>query len=58
MKSFQKMREKRMAEIDEIDHFFLSMSKQLKKLPKIDQSNIEFQMHKLIHDAKINMIKK
>lgn len=60
MKSFQKLREKRMAEIDETDHFFLSMSKQLKKLPKIGQTNIKFQMHKwiqIIHDAEVNINK-
>lgn len=58
MKSFQKLREKRLAEKDNTDNFFLSMSNQLKKLPKIDQTNIKFQMHKLIHDAEVNMIKK
>ncbi|KAM3957815.1 uncharacterized protein ACR2FA_008736 [Aphomia sociella] len=38
-------------EMDELDHFFLSMSKQLKKLPVSDQIEIKFQLHKLIYEA-------
>lgn len=57
MKTTQEMRQKRaVPDMDDNDLFFLSMSKQLKKLPKIDQADIKFQLHKLIHDSEIKMI--
>lgn len=39
IKSSQEARQKRMSEMDETDYFFLSMSKQLQKLPEIDQAD-------------------
>ncbi|XP_049874951.1 transcription factor Adf-1-like [Pectinophora gossypiella] len=47
---------RKMSELDETDYFFLSMSKQLKKLPRKDQSNIKFEVHKLVHEAEIKML--
>ncbi|XP_047022158.1 transcription factor Adf-1-like [Helicoverpa zea] len=57
MKTTQDMRQKRgVPDMDENDYFFLSMSKQLKKLPKTDQAEIKFQLHKLIHDSEMKML--
>lgn len=56
LKSSHEIRQKRNAEMDETDYFFLSMSKQLKKLPETDQSQIKFHLHKLIYDAEIKML--
>nr|CAI5836852.1 unnamed protein product [Callosobruchus analis] len=57
MKATQDIRQKRSAtDMDENDYFFLSMSKQLKKLPQTDQAEIKFQLHKLIHDSEMKML--
>lgn len=56
MKTTQEMRQKRATDMDDNDLFFLSMSKQLKKLPKTDQAEIKFQLHKLIHESEMNML--
>ncbi|CAH4032751.1 transcription factor Adf-1-like [Pieris brassicae] len=57
MKTTQEMRLKRaISDMDDDDLFFLSMSKQLKKLPKTDQAKIKFQLHKLIHESEMNML--
>ncbi|CAG9788475.1 unnamed protein product [Diatraea saccharalis] len=58
MKSSHAMKLKRtITDMDENDHFFLSMSKRLKTLPPRDQADIKFQIHKLIHDFEIKMLK-
>ncbi|CAF4799017.1 unnamed protein product [Pieris macdunnoughi] len=44
------------SDMDENDLFFLSMSKQLKKLPKTDQAEIKFQLHKLIYESEMKML--
>ncbi|CAF4875030.1 unnamed protein product [Pieris macdunnoughi] len=57
LKKTQEMRQKRaVSDMDENDLFFLSMSKQLKKLPKTDQADIKFQLHKLIHESEMKML--
>ncbi|CAG9788474.1 unnamed protein product [Diatraea saccharalis] len=56
MKSSHAVKLKRtITDMDEHDHFFLSMSKQLKTLPPTDQAEIKFQLHKLIHESEIKM---
>ncbi|CAG9788476.1 unnamed protein product [Diatraea saccharalis] len=58
MKSSHAMKLKRtITDMDEHDHFFLSMSKQLKTLPPRDQAEIKFQIHKLIHESEMKMLK-
>jgi hypothetical protein len=57
MKTTQDMRQKRgVTEMDENDYFFLSMSKQFKKLPKTDQAEIKFQIHKLTYGSEVKML--
>lgn len=44
--------------MDETDLFFLSMSKALKKLPKLDQSKIKLDLHTAISQAEIRMLQR
>ena len=57
MKTSNELRQKRsIAEMDENDYFFLSMSKHLQKLPKTDQAEIKFQLHKMIHESEKKLL--
>ncbi|KAI8441133.1 hypothetical protein MSG28_009385 [Choristoneura fumiferana] len=40
-------------DIDDTDHFFLSMSKMAKKLPKMDRIRIQMDLHKAIYEAEM-----
>lgn len=44
--------------MDETDLFFLSMSKAVKALPKLEQTKIKLDLHKTISDAEIRQISK
>lgn len=44
--------------LDEMDTFFLSMSKTLKKLPKIDQIKVRCQVYNTVTQAEINWLEK
>lgn len=44
--------------LDEMDSFFLSMSKALKKLPQVEQINVRSQVYNLITRAEIDWLQK
>lgn len=43
-------------DLDDVDHFFLSMSKMTKKLPKIEQLRIKLDLHKAINEAELKQL--
>ncbi|XP_039277928.1 uncharacterized protein LOC111060422 [Nilaparvata lugens] len=43
-------------ELDENDHFFLSMSKSLKRLPAISQARIKMDLHRAIYQAEMSLL--
>lgn len=43
-------------DMDETDLFFLSMSKAIKKLPKLEQSKIKLDLHSAISQAEIRLL--
>lgn len=43
-------------EMDDLDTFFLSMSKMVKKLPKIDQINIKMDLLKAVTEAEVRQL--
>ncbi|XP_047991826.1 uncharacterized protein LOC125230643 [Leguminivora glycinivorella] len=55
MKTSQEIRMKE-KEMDDLDTFFLSMSKTLKKLPKLDQIRIKMDLLKAISEAEIKQL--
>ncbi|CAG5029833.1 unnamed protein product [Parnassius apollo] len=55
MKSSQENRKKKQ-ELDEVDTFFLSMSKTMKKLPRLDQIRIKMDLLKAISEAEIKQL--
>lgn len=44
--------------LDEMDSFFLSMSKALKKLPQVEQINVRSQVYELVTRAEISWLRK
>ncbi|CAG5039520.1 unnamed protein product [Parnassius apollo] len=52
VKSSQENRNKKQ-ELDDLDTFFLSMSKTMKKLPRLDQIRIKMDLLKAISEAEI-----
>ncbi|RZF41329.1 hypothetical protein LSTR_LSTR000043 [Laodelphax striatellus] len=43
-------------DLDETDHFFLSMSKSLKRLSAINQARIKMDLHRAIYEAEIHLL--
>ncbi|XP_075982560.1 uncharacterized protein LOC142980873 [Anticarsia gemmatalis] len=43
-------------ELDEIDYFFLSMSKMVKRLPRLDQIRIKMDLHEAVSKAELKQL--